>query len=333
MRRGTSLVVACVLATAAGLRPSLRTPPPVRASISEQSPAAPAAGRMPLALLAAAGALETGAITADKLSGSNALAGLCSAAGGGCSDVLNSPWASVGGVPLALFGAIAYAAVALLAAAPLLSEQYAAPSAKPLVFGSAALATFSGALMLLLAFVIQQPCALCFVSAAISASLAVAAWRAPLLADRTEAAVCAASGAAVSTVAAAILYTVVGDATVTNAFEPAGPGQPPITRAHSSRKALDLATQLQARGGKFYGAWWCSHCANQKETLGVEAMASVPYLECDAEGKNSRRSECTAAGVRGYPTWSLDGKLFPGEKDLDEIADMLAGKLEPQAKE
>ena len=55
--------------------------------------------------------METGAITADKLSGANALAGLCSAAGGGCADVLNSPWADVAGVPLALFGAIAYYAI------------------------------------------------------------------------------------------------------------------------------------------------------------------------------------------------------------------------------
>ena len=120
--------VACALATASALRPSLRTPPP-RASVSESTQPAPAAGRLPLALLAAAGAVETGAITADKLSGANALAGLCSAAGGGCADVLNSPWADVAGVPLALFGAIAYSAVALLAAAPLVSAELEEPSA------------------------------------------------------------------------------------------------------------------------------------------------------------------------------------------------------------
>lgn len=319
--------VACALATASALRPSLRTPPP-RASVSESTQPAPAAGRLPLALLAAAGAVETGAITADKLSGANALAGLCSAAGGGCADVLNSPWADVAGVPLALFGAIAYSAVALLAAAPLVSAELEEPSAGPLIFGSAALASFSGCLMLLLAVVIQQPCALCFASAGISAALGVAAWRTPLLADRTESTVLAACGAAVSVVAAAVLYGVVD--TQEAAFEPAGPGQPPIIRSHSSRKALDLASELQARGGRFYGAWWCSHCANQKETLGIEAMKSVPYLECDENGKNSRRSECVAAGVKGYPTWQVDGKLFPGEKDLGEIEEMLAGKLAAQ---
>ena len=59
-------------------------------------------------------------------------------------------------------------------------------------------------------------------------------------------------------------------------------------------------------------------------------MKLVPYLECDENGKNSRRSECVAAGVKGYPTWQVDGKLFPGEKDLGEIEEMLAGKLAAQ---
>ena len=41
-------------------------------------------------------------------------------------------------------------------------------------------------------------------------------------------------------------------------------------------------------------------------------MAIVPYIECDAEGANSRRALCSESGVKGYPTWQLDGQLFPG---------------------
>ena len=100
-----------------------------------------------------------------------------------------------------------------------------------------------------------------------------------------------------------------------------------MIRSRSSPKALDLATRLQARGGRFFGAYWCSHCANQKETLGAQAMKLVPYVECDANGANTERDLCTATGVRGYPTWQLDGQLFPGEKTLSELEDLLAGKL------
>ena len=60
-------------------------------------------------------------------------------------------------------------------------------------------------------------------------------------------------------------------------------------------------------------------------------MTLVPYLECDANGKDSRRAECSAAGIRGYPTWQLDGKLFPGERDLDQLEAMLRGDAEPDA--
>ena len=103
-------------------------------------------------------------------------------------------------------------------------------------------------------------------------------------------------------------------------------------RTHSSERALELSKRLTARGARFYGAYWCSHCRDQKEALGQEAMRLVPYLECDANGKNSRRAECTAVGIRGYPTWEVDGALFPGERSLDELEEILAGNVEPDAR-
>ena len=52
-------------------------------------------------------------------------------------------------------------------------------------------------------------------------------------------------------------------------------------------------------------------------------MAIVPYVECDAEGSNSQRGVCDAAGVRGYPSWQLDGQLFPGERSLEGLRELL----------
>ena len=107
---------------------------------------------------------------------------------------------------------------------------------------------------------------------------------------------------------------------------PDGTRAPPAIQAHSSARARELGKQLSERGARFYGAYWCSHCINQKETLGKEAFGTIPYFECAEDGANSRRPECKAAGVQGYPTWQLDGKLFPGERDLDELELMLLGE-------
>ena len=76
-------------------------------------------GRWAVAALAAAGAAETGAISADKLFGTDLTETLC-LAGGACADVLNGPWADFLGIPLSLFGVLAYGSVAIISAAPLI---------------------------------------------------------------------------------------------------------------------------------------------------------------------------------------------------------------------
>jgi 2-hydroxychromene-2-carboxylate isomerase len=38
---------------------------------------------------------------------------------------------------------------------------------------------------------------------------------------------------------------------------------------------------------------------------------------------DSEADACREAGVRGYPTWRINGMLFPGEKDLGEMEELL----------
>lgn len=33
-----------------------------------------------------------------------------------------------------------------------------------------------------------------------------------------------------------------------------------------------------------YGAFWCSHCFDQKQDFGKEAAADFPYVECYPDG-------------------------------------------------
>jgi len=76
-----------------------------------------------------------------------------------------------------------------------------------------------------------------------------------------------------------------------------------------------------------YGAYWCSHCFNQKQTLGKEVFAQglVNYVECDKQGMDSEFLTCREKDVPGYPTWEVAGKLYPGEKTLEELEKLLNG--------
>lgn len=97
---------------------------------------------------------------------------------------------------------------------------------------------------------------------------------------------------------------------------------PPITTKSSSR-ALRLALDLEALHSKMYGAYWCSHCFDQKQTFGKEAMTHIPYIECDAEGLQSQRTLCKERQVPGYPTWEINGLLYPGQQELIELEDIV----------
>ena len=47
---------------------------------------------------------------------------------------------------------------------------------------------------------------------------------------------------------------------------------------------MELAKRLKAAGARMYGAFWCSHCFEQKQAFGKEAMADFPYVECYPDG-------------------------------------------------
>lgn len=44
-------------------------------------------------------------------------------------------------------------------------------------------------------------------------------------------------------------------------------------------QALRIANKLKSKDSTMYGAYWCTHCFNQKELLGQQAMAKVKYVE------------------------------------------------------
>lgn len=91
-----------------------------------------------------------------------------------------------------------------------------------------------------------------------------------------------------------------------------------ITSFSSSVPHEEFAKCIAATGAKFYGAFWCSHCIDQKNLFGSGAKY-LPYIECSAADR-TENPECLAAGVTSYPTWVFaDGSRTSG-LSLEQLA-------------
>ena len=60
--------------------------------------------------------------------------------------------------------------------------------------------------------------------------------------------------------------------------------QAAVIRNPSSAQAVTLARKLKDAGAKMYGAFWCSHCQEQKAEFGAQAQKDLPYVECYPQG-------------------------------------------------
>jgi hypothetical protein len=82
-----------------------------------------------------------------------------------------------------------------------------------------------------------------------------------------------------------------------------------------------LAQCINDSGAKFYGAFWCPHCANQKKMFGV-SQKLLPYIECSTPDGKGKLPICEEAGITGYPTWRFaDGTELGGEVSLDVLSE------------
>ena len=119
-----------------------------------------------IALLSLVGLADSIYLTVQHITGQSVRCTIVS----GCSEVLGSPYATVGDVPLALLGAIAYFTVFSLATLAAFGYDFAN---RPLavVVGLMLLATLW--LLYLQAFVIGHFCQFCLVSAAVTILMSV----------------------------------------------------------------------------------------------------------------------------------------------------------------
>lgn len=73
---------------------------------------------------------------------------------------------------------------------------------------------------------------------------------------------------------------------------------------------------------KMYGAYWCPHCAEQKELFRA-SFKYVPYIECGVPGDTSKvLPVCSQAGIKHYPTWQFPpvGERVEGALPLEDLS-------------
>lgn len=313
--------------------------------------------------LSSIGMIETGYLSYLKIFDPSGISKICgdgqSPGISSCFSVLNSPYASIPineetTIPLTAVGFLAYSTVAALSVLPLLSQSSSQSYVKgvdidannriAILCTTTAMATFSSFLLSLLFNTLHQSCPYCILSAALSLAMGIMAWFAGMLPNdhREKGAKLALGSFVTTTIVSLILFFGVDEAVMTayqndvlvsnglssnvvaTADEPQKNIPPPPITSKSSEQALRIGQELKQLNTRFFGAYWCSHCYEQKQRLGKEAMANVQYIECSREGLNSQTDLCKERDVPGYPTWEINGNLYPGEMYLDELEGIIA---------
>ncbi len=251
--------------------------------------------------LAAAGVLLTGYLTLTAWFGEHpAYCGVDS----GCDIVQSSRWSTLLGLPMALWGLLTYAILAGLAWRL---------RSRPPAWGAMLLFACIGAgvswfLTLVSVFEIEAVCEYCLASFVLmNLLLVLTLLRRPLQAREQGW-----RKALQFPVGAAIVVALGLHLHFSGLFDPAAGPEDPYLKA--------LATHLQDSGARFYGAYWCRACQEQKALFAASAKR-LPYTECAPSGPNGPLTAvCTVQDIRRYPTWVVEGRRLTGVVDTERLA-------------
>lgn len=82
-----------------------------------------------------------------------------------------------------------------------------------------------------------------------------------------------------------------------------------------------FASCITESGAKFYGAFWCPHCNDQKAAFG-DSMSEIEYIECSLPDRSAQTAICRSKGIQSYPTWVFgDGTSETGFIPLEELSE------------
>lgn len=277
--------------------------------------------------IAVVGACGTAYLTLVKLAGDEAV---CPTEG--CDLVLNSAYATVFGLPLALFGFLAYVTMGIAAVAPLLLNSDTQKEFRTqlekwtwlyLFIGGTAMTIFSSYLMYILVTQIQGTCIYCLTSAVLSLSLFVLSIIGHAWEDIGQLVFTGIIVGMVTLIGTLGIYANVNaPQQVTDASSGQTVGTPIPVKSESGPAEIALAQHLTAIGAKVFTAYWCPACHQQKELFGNPAIQDLDIIECDPKGQNAQVDLCRAAPIEGFPTWEIKGKFYTGVQPLADLADL-----------
>lgn len=72
----------------------------------------------------------------------------------------------------------------------------------------------------------------------------------------------------------------------------------------STGKYDTFAQCISDSGAKFYGAYWCPHCQDEKSLFGKSAK-KLPYIECSLPNRGGQNALCNTSKIESYPTWEF----------------------------
>ena len=104
----------------------------------------------------------------------------------------------------------------------------------------------------------------------------------------------------------------------------------PMLHAVADKPDLsEFARCLAKKQVSMYGAYWCPHCAEQKEKFG-QAFKYVPYVECAVVGQPPavQTPACREMQIHKYPTWVFpDGDRVEAIQTLEQLSQRTGCKL------
>ena len=211
--------------------------------------------------------------------------------GSGCDLVQSSRWSTFLMVPMAFWGLLTYIVMANL----IWAHRKRPGISKPFLYVVICGFTISAYLTIVSVVEIEATCPYCLASFAIITTMMVLAIvQRPLnwLTSIKEGAV--------------IALLIVGALHLhfSGLFDAAAGPEDPQLQA--------LAIHLADTGAKFYGAYWCPRCQEQKAVFEASAKR-LPYVECSSGGRGSALTKpCAAEKIKSYPTWIIKDQRYTG---------------------
>lgn len=282
-----------------------------------------------IAGIAALGALLTGYLTISSFSGSKVACPTTT-----CEVVLTSKYASLFGLPLSLFGCLAYLGMVIFALAPLLMQSGDAKDQRKriedsswllLFAGAVGMVIFSGYLMYILSAEIKVPCLYCIASASFTVLMLGLTVFGREWKDIGNLLFIALIVGMITLIGSFGMYSMANRVGPEITLQPTGQAEEGVgwtITTTSGQAEIQLAQHLRQSGVKTYMGWTCPHCYEQKQLFGKEAAAELPRIECVPSGQNYQEQQCRAANITAFPTWVINGQSYQGVKTLNRLADL-----------